>query len=553
MIRQLTLIVWVIFLLSGVLCAENMSHVTVRTRAENNRNASVWYRVPENYREISGRKWRVLVIFGGRNCGGSNEVSNAIGWAKWADRNGVFLVAPGFRDDRYWEPQVWSGRALLSALEQIGRSYKINTKNLLYYGYSAGSQASNLFASWRPDLCRAWVSHACGVFHEPSVRMRNTPGLVTCGDADAARDILSREFVAKARRIGQQVMWKSYPNHPHDVPPGSLALARAFLEHYDALNRDDLGRGNAKDGSFSTEMQFVGDDPDGVYWPANSPEAQSIPFEDRVIIPSRLLADAWGKAGVSQSSMTASARSIDQSDRKWMFSVDGVEFACRRPLEFSDESRIAVLFGGRGWSGEKTLQAFGFDGMADTNRLFLVSPSFSVGEYWRPETGSGLILRRALDSVRRRYGLKNLPVLMYGYSAGGQCAALFSASMKGEVAAWGAHGCGVYPDADLASHSPALITCGEEDSERFAICRQFAYRRRESGGNVLFKGYGCGHHLNRDALDLASAWLAAFSGKTPSVKAWGEDDTQRVLPVFRIDSEFRNPLYSSDIERLWKR
>ena len=53
----------------------------------------------------------------------------------------------------------------------------------------------------------------------------------------------------------------------------------------------------------------------------------------------------------------------------------------------------------------------------------------------------------ALDSVRRRFRLGNLPVLMYGYSAGGQCAALFSAFMKGEVAAWGAHGCGVYPVA----------------------------------------------------------------------------------------------------------
>ena len=49
----------------------------------------------------------------------------------------------------------------------------------------------------------------------------------------------------------------------------------------------------------------------------------------------------------------------------------------------------------------------------------------------------------ALDSVRRRFRLGNLPVLMYGYSAGGQCTALFSAFMKGEVAAWGAHGCGV--------------------------------------------------------------------------------------------------------------
>ena len=130
------------------------TNVTVRTQADNNRNASVWYRVPEHYREIPGRKWRVLVIFGGRNCGGSNEVSNALGWAKWAGRNGVFLVAPGFRDDRYWEPQAWSGRALLSALEQIGRSYEIDQKHLLYYGYSAGSQASNLFAAGsQAEMC----------------------------------------------------------------------------------------------------------------------------------------------------------------------------------------------------------------------------------------------------------------------------------------------------------------------------------------------------------------------------------------------------------------
>lgn len=152
------LLVGLIFFDSG---GVEVFRTTVRTQAANNRNASVWYRVPENYREILRRKWRVLVIFGGRNCGESNEVSNALGWAKWADRNGVFLVAPGFRDDRYWEPQAWSGRALLFALDQIGKRYEIDSKHLLYYGYSAGSQASNLFAAWRPDLCRAWVSHAC--------------------------------------------------------------------------------------------------------------------------------------------------------------------------------------------------------------------------------------------------------------------------------------------------------------------------------------------------------------------------------------------------------
>ena len=114
MLGSLTLLATVSLLFFSVGFAQCISHVTIRTRAENNRNASVWYRVPENYREIAGRKWRVLVIFGDRNCGGSNEVSNAIGWAKWADRNEVFLVAPGFRDDRYWEPQVHAGAVKLS-------------------------------------------------------------------------------------------------------------------------------------------------------------------------------------------------------------------------------------------------------------------------------------------------------------------------------------------------------------------------------------------------------------------------------------------------------
>lgn len=73
------LLVGLIFFDSG---GVEVFRTTVRTQAANNRNTAVWYRVPEHYREISGRKWRVLVIFGGRNCGGSNEVSNAICWAK---------------------------------------------------------------------------------------------------------------------------------------------------------------------------------------------------------------------------------------------------------------------------------------------------------------------------------------------------------------------------------------------------------------------------------------------------------------------------------------
>ena len=548
------------FVMSVSLYADTgtVSFVTVRTRAPSNPNPRVWYRVPSDYRVVSGRAWRPLVIFGGRNCGGSNEVSNTIGWAKWADDHGVFLVAPGFKDDNYWEPQRWSGRALLDALAEIKRSYAINTSKLIYYGYSAGSQASNLFAAWRPDLCRAWVSHACGVFHTPSARMRNAPGLVTCGDADTARDILSRDFVAKARAVGQPVIWKSFPNHPHDVPPGSLALARAFLSHHDGMNAGDLGYAAAK-GLAALPVRgqsgFVGDDPEGLYWPMGSAEAAAIPPDDRVLLPSRAVAEAWGREGhVAEDALgrAASTLAADSSRNPWPFAVDSVPFLCRVPAVHSPTSRIAVLFGGRGWPAEKTLPSFNFDAMADTNGVFLLSPSFAEGEYWRPETGTGRILRRALDTVRSRYDLKPLPVILYGYSAGGQCAALFAKFLKDDVLAWGAHGCGVFPESDSSPRRPALVTCGVEDEERLRISRQFAYRRREAGGHVLWRAYPSGHDLDPAALELARAWLAAFANGGRWPRAWGEDDTRAVRPAALIDPEFRNPLYTEAVEKAWR-
>ena len=126
----------------------------IRTRAPNNPSVKVWYRVPRNYDPQRSMRYRVLVLFGGRNSDGRPEVSGKLGWTEWADLNGIFLVAPTLKDDEYWEPAKWSGRALLDALGALAARYRIATAGLLYYGYSAGSQASNLFPAWRPDICR---------------------------------------------------------------------------------------------------------------------------------------------------------------------------------------------------------------------------------------------------------------------------------------------------------------------------------------------------------------------------------------------------------------
>ena len=236
-------------------------------------------------------------------------------------------------------------------------------------------------------------------------------------------------------------------------------------------------------------------------------------------------------------------------------SVRGVEVVWREPKAWSAESRIIVLFGGRNWPGEKTLKTYAFDALADRHSLFLLSPSFADREYWEPAAWSGAVLREAVAALETRCRLRPQKLFFYGFSAGGQCANLFYAAMPERVAAWGAHGCGVYFEGTVSNPAPALVTCGEEDAERLVISRQFAYRYRESGGALLWKPLACGHTPDPAALALARASFDAdLSGET-APRFIGEDDTGRAVPPAqgeRIDMEFRNPLYNETIRELWQ-
>lgn len=268
--------------------------IIVNTKAPNNPEVSFHYRVPRTYKSSDKLEYRILVYFGGRNTSGINEVKGGAGWAEWADKNKIFIVAPGFKDDNYWEPEKWSGMALVKALAILKTKYRVCTSKLLFYGYSGGSQCSNLFPAWRPGMTRAWVSHAGGVFHNPSTKMRGIPGLVTCGDADIQRYIISRRFVKNARIKGENIIWRSYPNLSHSVPMESYVLAREFLGFYHNRHLDDLG-GSKTVHSAEVPAKWIGDDQDQIFYPAKSVQAANIPLEDRVFLPSTEIAIAWGK------------------------------------------------------------------------------------------------------------------------------------------------------------------------------------------------------------------------------------------------------------------
>ena len=125
--------------------------------------------------------------------------------------------------------------------------------------------------------------------------------------------------------------------------------------------------------------------------------------------------------------------------------------------------------------------------------------------------------------------------------------------MPEQVAAWGSHACGVYPPEIRVSSAPALLTCGEKDSERLAISRIFLYRYREHGGRLIWKIYPGGHELTREVLALAWTWFDDLLSNK-DICSYGEDDTGRVVPAATeksIEVEFRNPLYSAESQELW--
>ena len=119
----------------AVTCLGAQEVYTLKTSAKGNPTSTFRCRVPAQYNQSSKVKYRLLVYFGGRNTTGEHEVKNPT-WTNWCDKNGVFLVVPSYKNDNYWEPQKWSGKALLEAIAQLKKKYP-NTEALLIGGATA--------------------------------------------------------------------------------------------------------------------------------------------------------------------------------------------------------------------------------------------------------------------------------------------------------------------------------------------------------------------------------------------------------------------------------
>ena len=130
--------------------AGEITSFNIATKAPQNRSVKMILRIPANFTFKDAESYRIMVLFGGRNWPGEKTIK-AYNFVKMADKHNIFLISPSFKNDKYWEPEKWSGKALMQAVDIIKLKYMLKKNGkILYFGYSAGAQCAALFYHWKP-------------------------------------------------------------------------------------------------------------------------------------------------------------------------------------------------------------------------------------------------------------------------------------------------------------------------------------------------------------------------------------------------------------------
>jgi hypothetical protein len=269
-----------LLLFQNSLYSKSIQTFNVRTSSKENSSLEIAVRIPQEYSKQTADKFGILVSFGGRNWDGRHTLET-YKFNELADRHNLFLISPSFKDDDYWQPEKWSGKALLDALDKIYENYDLDRKKkIFYYGYSAGAQCVNLFLAWKPEIVEAWALHACGVWLDPETNISlKVPGLATCGELDTGRYELSISRIMKMRENGCPVIWKSFSGEGHGLPDDALKLAEAFFES--CISNTER------------KIKFVGDDQLMKYFPVESKEVKFIDEGSRNEFCDEKLAIIW--------------------------------------------------------------------------------------------------------------------------------------------------------------------------------------------------------------------------------------------------------------------
>lgn len=203
-----------IFLLCGLSSArEDVKLLKLATTAEIER-ADLYVWKPE--RNIAA----IMVFCPGHNGSGEAFVNDPE-WRNFAVANHLALCGLSFASPMaltqqgkgYSHVARESGKILLDALDNEFSNKRLP---MLFYGYSAGARFSTSFLAWKPDRVRAWCASGVGTWPSLPTVPQIAPGIVACGEFDAACYWNSLIYFQSGRKKDYPWTWISLKNLEHE-------------------------------------------------------------------------------------------------------------------------------------------------------------------------------------------------------------------------------------------------------------------------------------------------------------------------------------------------
>ena len=244
--------------------------------------------VPFFYRKPHVPPTGILLLVPGYN--GSGEAMMDERWGRFADENGLVLLAPTFhatpeqlkKERGYYYPEQGSGAQVEQALAEVRRKTGVKTDKILIFGFSAGAHFAHRFALWKPERVRAFVAYSAAWWSDPKPSLRSVPALIMCGESDD-RFEATRAFMEKALSLHLPWVWRSYKNTAHELTPAVRSMAEVFLAHYSQGRPTGAPSAPVLYGDIQT------------YRAIPATDKETIPEEVRVELPSQAVADIWVK------------------------------------------------------------------------------------------------------------------------------------------------------------------------------------------------------------------------------------------------------------------
>lgn len=169
---------------------------------------------------------------------------------------------------------------------------------------------------------------------------------------------------------------------------------------------------------------------------------------------------------------------------------------------------VLILAPGRNGNGLKMIEQEVWKQFALEHHLLLCGVSFASNKrfvdqsYSNGHSGSGEMLLRGIDLISEREGHGELPLLMYGFSAGARFTASVVEAHSERFIAWSACAVGKWQDArETKSHPPGIVASGEWDAGCYHASLLYFQQGRKLNKPWMWLSLAETGHQRSDALD----------------------------------------------------